>query len=902
MADKKILLVGDENKEAIDIKRTLESFGYEVPYIAFSGEEALEKALKITPDLILIDIVFKEDNNNIKLVSEIKNLNIPVIYLTTHSEESIIQKAKLTRPYGCIIKPYGAKELEYAIELALYKNQMEKELKESEKSYRKLVNNSMVAIYKTNLKGDILFANQAMVELFDFKSVEELKTKKSPQLYKNPEDRTKIIEKLKREGKFSHYEIDTISNTGRRITILLSANFENKTISGMIMDITQFKKVRNELLESEKFLENIIENIPNMIFIKNADNLKFKMVNKAGEELLGHSREKLIGKSDYDYFPKDEADFFTKKDREVLQNQKLLDIPEETIETKKLGQRILHTKKIPIFNKEGNPQYLLGISEDITELKNTEKKLTRAYDDLESKVQERTAEILKSKEELRLSNLYNRGLLEASIDPLVTIGSEGKIMDVNGAVELVTGYSRDQVIGTDFSDYCTDPEKARAGYREVFSQGIVKDYPLEIQHKDGHVTPVLYNATVYHDENNKVMGVFAAARDITQLIKAEEELKEHNDNLEITVKKRTVDLTNVNVLLKAEIKERKRMELIIQDNVKRLNLALESAAMGAWDLDLVNDTSIRTLEHDQIFGYDYLLPKWGAKILFEHILPEDREHVMQRFEKSKETNKLYFQCRIMRVDDKKMRWIEAYANVYHDDKDVPIRMLGVVSDITERKDAETQLLKVIEEKEMLLREIHHRVKNNMQIISSLLHLESSHVFDKRDVDLFMTVQDRVKSMSLIHGNLYESDDLSSIKFKDYIESLTSQLSATHAANSNVKLVLDIMDISLNMETAIPLGLIINELVTNSLKYAFPDSKGEITIFIHSKGEEIQVIIKDNGTGLPKDFDIKKPKNLGLQLVNSLVEQLEGTIKLNKSQGAEFIIKIKELKYTKRFQN
>jgi PAS domain S-box-containing protein len=123
---------------------------------------------------------------------------------------------------------------------------------------------------------------------------------------------------------------------------------------------------------------------------------------------------------------------------------------------------------------------------------------------------------------LKLSNIYNRSLIEATLDPLVTIGPEGEINDVNKATETVTGYSRDELIGSDFSDYFTKPEKAKAGYHKVFRDGFVRDYPLEIQHKDGHVTPVLYNASVYRDESGNVVGVFAAARDITELKKAED--------------------------------------------------------------------------------------------------------------------------------------------------------------------------------------------------------------------------------------------------------------------------------------------------------------------------------------------------------------------------------------------
>lgn len=131
-----------------------------------------------------------------------------------------------------------------------------------------------------------------------------------------------------------------------------------------------------------------------------------------------------------------------------------------------------------------------------------------------------------AQEALRQANAYNRSLLEASLDPLVTIGPEGKITDVNAATETVTGCARATLIGTDFSDYFTEPEKARAGYRQVFREGFVRDYPLELRHRDGRITSVLYNASVYRDENGNVVGIFAAARDITKRQQAEEALRQ----------------------------------------------------------------------------------------------------------------------------------------------------------------------------------------------------------------------------------------------------------------------------------------------------------------------------------------------------------------------------------------
>ncbi len=163
----------------------------------------------------------------------------------------------------------------------------------------------------------------------------------------------------------------------------------------------------------------------------------------------------------------------------------------------------------------------------------------------------RLLERKKAEEALRLAGVYNRSLIEASLDPLVTIGPDGKITDVNAATEAVTGRNRADLVGTDFSDYFTDPEKARAGYKEVFSSGYVLDYELEVRHKEGHVTPVLYNASVYRDETGNVKGVFAAARDITEKKKAEKAIMRMNDELEQRVVERTVQLTAANKELEA---------------------------------------------------------------------------------------------------------------------------------------------------------------------------------------------------------------------------------------------------------------------------------------------------------------------------------------------------------------
>jgi PAS domain S-box-containing protein len=177
----------------------------------------------------------------------------------------------------------------------------------------------------------------------------------------------------------------------------------------------------------------------------------------------------------------------------------------------------------------------LDLEKEIDERTRAEEALRKAHDELEVRVRERTADLattvdtlqaevaerLRADAALRLANAYNRSLIEASLDPLVTIDIGGKIMDVNIATEKVTGHSREELIGTDFSNYFTEPAKAKAGYQQVFREGSVKDYALEIRHKEKGTTPVLYNATVYRDEEGKVVGVFAAARDITEKLRLE---------------------------------------------------------------------------------------------------------------------------------------------------------------------------------------------------------------------------------------------------------------------------------------------------------------------------------------------------------------------------------------------
>jgi PAS domain S-box-containing protein len=228
------------------------------------------------------------------------------------------------------------------------------------------------------------------------------------------------------------------------------------------------------------------------------------------------------------------------------------------------------------------------------------------------------------------------------------------------------------------------------------------------------------------------------------------------------------------------------------------------------------------------------------------------------------------------------------------------KQLVSLADITERKTAENQIKSSLKEKNILLKEIHHRVKNNMQIISSLLSLQTKFVNDEEALDILKESQNRVRSMAIIHEKLYQSKDMSEINFGDYIQSLVFNLFYSYNANNtDIKPVYEVEDLSLNIDTAVPCGLIISELVSNSLKYAFPTKKsGEILISLKFMDGKYQLIVSDNGVGMP-EVDVDKLDSLGLLLVFNLTEQLEGDITINREHGTEFIITFEEMTYKKR---
>jgi len=294
----------------------------------------------------------------------------------------------------------------------------------------------------------------------------------------------------------------------------------------------------------------------------------------------------------------------------------------------------------------------------------------------------------------------------------------------------------------------------------------------------------------------------------------------------------------------------------------------------------------------------YLPEELKGKSAFIFIHPDDIESVKENQAKLLSSGNIVISNYRLKHKEGDYVWVESTARILDPQTG---EIIVITRDISERMVAEQELRSSLKDKEILLQEIHHRVKNNMQIISSLLNLQSNFITDPEAIGVFRESQNRVKSMALLHENLYQSREMDKVDFKQYVKKLTDNLLSTYSTqSSHLKTEISSENVKLNIETAIPCGLIINELLTNSLKYAFPPGeKGTVYLKIKAIDDKYVLILGDNGVGLPPNFDLESTDTLGLRLVHNLVNHIDGELKVKNSKGPCFEIVFRELQYKKR---
>lgn len=457
--------------------------------------------------------------------------------------------------------------------------------------------------------------------------------------------------------------------------------------------------------------------------------------------------------------------------------------------------------------------------------------------------------------ELLRTEKFTKSIIDSSLDMIVATDIDYNVTEFNKAAELTFGYNKHEVIGKHISILYSDKSeyskvKDRIDKEESVALDIVN------RKKDRSLFISLLSASVLKNEEGEVIGAMGVSRDITTTKKAEEELKLSEERHRAIYDQAFIGIARI-------------------------------AKMGRFLL--VNQRL------SDMIGYSP--EELYRKTFYELVLESEVESSLQSWDdllSGKITNFSKEQTYV-RNDGRHIN-ANVTVSLVRDANDAPNYFVAVFEDITERRENDKKLQDSLREKEVLLKEVHHRVKNNMQVISSILNLQSSYIDDEKALSILRESQDRIKSMSFVHESLYQSDTLSEVNFAEYIRNIATNLYHSYGRpKGGIDLRFDLEPVFINLDTSIPCGLVINELVSNALKYAFEGrEKGTIGIHLSRLSEKhLRLRVEDNGVGLPVNFDVETADSLGLQLVTTLATQVSGTLTVERDNGTRFTLDFKE---------
>ena len=331
----------------------------------------------------------------------------------------------------------------------------------------------------------------------------------------------------------------------------------------------------------------------------------------------------------------------------------------------------------------------------------------------------------------------------------------------------------------------------------------------------------------------------------------------------------------------------------LRESEAGLREAQQIAKLGSWELGLASGKLHWSDEIFRIFEIDPA--KFGAsyEAFLAAIHPDDREAVNKAYTDSLATRAPYEIVHRLIMADGRIKHVQERCESEFDASGKPLRSVGTVQDITDRWEAEERLRISLAEKETLLREIHHRVKNNLQIISSLLHFQSRKAKGAENLAVFQEGRDRLKSMILVHEKLYQSQNLSRIEFGDYARSLLEEIGVSYRDSAKaMTLKVEAVAVYLPIETALPLGMLLSELATNVFKYAYPDGRGgELRVTVAGADGQLQLVVADDGAGLPERVNPEAPESFGLRLVANLATQLGGSVRYARGAGLSVEVRV-----------
>ena len=462
-------------------------------------------------------------------------------------------------------------------------------------------------------------------------------------------------------------------------------------------------------------------------------------------------------------------------------------------------------------------------------------------------VVEDLTELRRAEEAIRKSEEKYRGIFDESVAAIFEFDNQMKFTNTNQAGLDLLGYSQAELLQMSLPDVDADPVAVLPAYEKLFSGGRLINYEHTLRRKDNRIITVLNNSRPLTDPHGKVVGMISTLIDITARKQAED------------------------ALVAAELRRRIFFEqsrdgiVVLAENGKVFEANQSYAQMLGHTLEEVRE----------LYLWD-----WDA-----HYSRPDLEKMIGEVNEDGD----YFETQHRRKD----------GSIFDVEISTTAAVLGgqklifcSCRDVTERKKAEDQIRTSLQEKEVLLKEIHHRVKNNMQIISTILSLQGKYSRGRDPQELLQDCKNRIRSMALIHESLYGTGNLSNIDFFEYLKRLTRSVADSHGAMElGVKVTVAGDSLILDIGRAVPCGLIANELLVNCLKHAFPDKGGgEIQVHLEMQGDRQRVLeVKDNGVGLDPDFTLEGSDTFGLLIINNLVKQIGGQITVKSNGGTSFRI-------------
>nr|WP_281357471.1 PAS domain S-box protein [Brasilonema bromeliae] len=499
-----------------------------------------------------------------------------------------------------------------------------------------------------------------------------------------------------------------------------------------------------------------------------------------------------------------------------------------------------------------NNQHLEArVRERTAELERTVASLRDLTRTLEGRVAERTTALAAS--ENRFRAIFNSmfqfiGLMEP----------DGTLLEANETALVAGGITRDEAVGRPFWEtrWWTVSPETQSRLREAIAraaQGELVRYEADVRGAGDRVITIDFSIKPVFDDAGRVVLLIPEGRDVTDRKRAEAALRESEEQF-----RTAFDAAPIGMAIVAP-----------DGRWLRVNEALREL-VGYSEEELLR-TTFQTLTHPDDLETDLSLVR----------------DVIAGRRRTYQLEKRYFRKDGRIVD------VLLSVGLVRDDNGAPVHFISQIKDVTEQKRAERQTRASLKEKELLLKEIHHRVKNNLQIVSTLLDLQSEYIDDPRALAMFQECRGRVRSMALIHERLYRSHDLARVDFAEYVRRLADDLyHAYKLSDDEVRLELDVEVPPLPIDVAIPCGLLLNELMSNCFKHAFPDSmEGRVRVSLRPDGPDaIVLVVADDGVGLPPDFDFRAATSFGLQLVNTLAEQLGAEIDSPRGDGARFVVR------------